>query len=129
MIKGEIDAGSPALVRVHRFDMIADVLGGVDGHRDRVLRDSMAAIDEAGAGVLLLIGSARHHAIGERIAGADRDGGTLREIGIGAQILRDIGVRSMTLLSNVEHAYVGLEGFGLRVVGRQPIPRGGGHAG
>ena len=129
LIKGEIDAGSPALVRVHRFDMIADVLGGVDGHRDRVLRDSMAAIDEAGAGVLLLIGSARHHAIGERIAGADRDGGTLREIGIGAQILRDIGVRSMTLLSNVEHAYVGLEGFGLRVVGRQPIPRGGGHAG
>ena len=130
LIKGGIDGASPALVRVHRLDLLADVLGDVDGHRDGVLRDSMAAIDEAGAGVLLLIGSARHHAIGERIAGAGREGGALREIGIGAQILRDIGVRSMTLLSNAEHDYVGLEGFGLRVVGRKPIPRSGaGHGG
>ncbi len=124
LIKGEIGAETPVLVRVHRLDLLADVLGDANGHRDGVLHDAMTAIDEAGAGVLLLIGSARHHAIGERIAGGDREGGhALREIGIGAQILRDIGVRAMTLLSNVEHAYVGLDGFGLRVVGRQPICR------
>ena len=124
LIKGEIDGDTPALVRVHRLDLLVDVFGDVNGRRDGVLHDAMAAIDEAGAGVLLLIGSARHHAIGERFAPGGRGGGNaLREIGIGSQILRDIGVRAMTLLSNVEHAYVGLDGFGLRVVGRQPIPR------
>ena len=124
LVKGEIDAESPTLVRVHRLDLLADVLGDASGRRDGVLRDAMIAIDEAGAGVVLLIGAASRHAIGERIAGGGReDGAVLREVGIGAQILRDIGVRAMTLLSNVEHSYVGLDGFGLRVVGRKPIPR------
>lgn len=124
LVKGEIDAESPTLVRVHRLDLLADVLGDASGRRDGVLRDAMIAIDEAGAGVVLLIGAASRRAIGERIAGGGReDGAVLREVGIGAQILRDIGVRAMTLLSNVEHSYVGLDGFGLRVVGRKPIPR------
>lgn len=124
LVKGEIDAESPTLVRVHRLDLLADVLGDASGRRDGVLRDAMIAIDEAGAGVVLLIGAASRRAIGERIAGGGgEDGAVLREVGIGAQILRDIGVRAMTLLSNVEHSYVGLDGFGLRVVGRQPIPR------
>ena len=124
LVKGEIDAESPTLVRVHRLDLLADVLGDASGRRDGVLRDAMIAIDAAGAGVVLLIGAASRHAIGERIAGGGReDGAVLREVGIGAQILRDIGVRAMTLLSNVEHSYVGLDGFGLRVVGRKPIPR------
>ena len=124
LVKGEIDAESPTLVRVHRLDLLADVLGDASGRRDGVLRDAMTAIDAAGAGVVLLIGAASRHAIGERIAGGGReDGAVLREVGIGAQILRDIGVRAMTLLSNVEHSYVGLDGFGLRVVGRKPIPR------
>ena len=124
LVKGEIDAESPTLVRVHRLDLLADVLGDASGRRDGVLRDAMIAIDEAGAGVVLLIGAASRRAIGERIAGGGgEDGAVLREVGIGAQILRDIGVRAMTLLSNVEHSYVGLDGFGLRVVGRKPIPR------
>ena len=124
LVKGEIDAESPTLVRVHRLDLLADVLGDASGRRDGVLRDAMIAINEAGAGVVLLIGAASRRAIGERIAGGGReDGAVLREVGIGAQILRDIGVRAMTLLSNVEHSYVGLDGFGLRVVGRKPIPR------
>lgn len=124
LVKGEIDAESPTLVRVHRLDLLADVLGDASGRRDGVLRDAMIAIDAAGAGVVLLIGAASRRAIGERIAGGGReDGAVLREVGIGAQILRDIGVRAMTLLSNVEHSYVGLDGFGLRVVGRKPIPR------
>ena len=124
LVKGEIDAESPTLVRVHRLDLLADVLGDASGRRDGVLRDAMIAIDEAGAGVVLLIGAASRRAIGERISGGGgEDGAVLREVGIGAQILRDIGVRAMTLLSNVEHSYVGLDGFGLRVVGRKPIPR------
>ena len=124
LVKGRIDGTEPALVRVHRLDLLADVLGDAGDRRDGVLHDAMMAIDEAGAGVVVLIGGARRHAIGERFSGGGReDGNALREIGIGAQILRDIGVRAMTLLSNAEHAYVGLDGFGLRVTGRQSIPR------
>ncbi len=123
LIKGDIDSETPTLARVHRLDLFSDVLGDVEGRRDGVLRDAMIAIDKAGAGVVLLIGSARHHGAGARVAGGGRRAGNaLREIGIGSQILRDIGVRVMTLLSNVEHDYVGLDGFGLRVVGRRPIP-------
>ena len=127
LVKGEIGGGEPVLVRVHRLDMLADALGDASGERDGLLLDAMTAIHRAGSGVVLLIGNRHRHAIEERIAGGSRDAGSaLREIGIGAQILRDLGVSAMTLLSNVEHDYVGLDGFGLRVSGRQPIPRGQG---
>ena len=51
-----------------------------------------------------------------------RGGPELRDYGVGAQILLDLGVRDMVLLSNTERTIVGLEGYGLSVVGRQPIP-------
>ncbi len=83
---------------------------------------AMAAINESGRGIVVLIGESRHGAVGAQIAGGPlSEGGALREVGIGSQILLDLGVQSMTLLSNSEHAYIGLEGFGLRVVGRQSI--------
>lgn len=127
LVKGEIGGEAPVLARVHRLDLLADALGDASGERDGMLHDAMIAIHRAGSGVVLLIGSRHRHAIEERIAGENRDAGSaLREIGIGAQILRDLGVSAMTLLSNAEHDYVGLDGFGLRVAGRQPIPRGHG---
>ena len=53
------------------------------------------------------------------------DAPELRDYGVGAQILLDLGVRDMILLSNSNRHIVGLEGYGLRVVERRPIPRGG----
>ena len=128
LVKGDVaDTSEPVLVRVHRLNLLADVLGDVSGGRDGELRDAMAAIDAAGRGVALLIGEGRHGAVSSQIANTEgataTDGSALREVGIGSQILLDLGVRTMTLLSNSEHAYVGVEGFGLRVVGRQSIAR------
>lgn len=128
LIKGDVaESADPVLVRVHRLNLLADVLGDVSGDRDGELRDAMSAIDAAGQGVALLIGEGRHGAVSSQLANTENatasDGGALREVGIGSQILLDLGVRTMTLLSNSEHAYVGVEGFGLRLAGRQTITR------
>jgi len=124
LLKGDTSTDDPVLVRVHRLNLLADVLGDLSGGRDGELQDAMAAIEEAGRGIVVLIGESRHGAVGAQLAGgAANEGGALREVGIGSQILLDLGVQSMTLLSNSEHAYVGLDGFGLRVVGRQSITR------
>ena len=56
---------------------------------------------------------------GDRPEGADD--GNLREVGIGSQILLTLGVRDMILMSNTEHAFIGLEGYGLKVVGHQTL--------
>ena len=123
-MKGDTDTDDPLLVRVHRLNLLSDVLGDQSGGRDGELRDAMAAIEDAGRGIVVLIGESRHGAVGAQLSGgAGGEGGALREVGIGSQILLDLGVQSMTLLSNSEHAYVGLDGFGLRVVGRQSISR------
>jgi 3,4-dihydroxy 2-butanone 4-phosphate synthase/GTP cyclohydrolase II len=57
----------------------------------------------------------------ELIVTSQPESGTLRDYGIGAQILIDLGVHEMILLSNTDHTIIGLDGYGLRVVGRQPI--------
>jgi 3,4-dihydroxy 2-butanone 4-phosphate synthase/GTP cyclohydrolase II len=49
-------------------------------------------------------------------------GGELRDYGVGAQILIDLGVKEMMLLTNATKSVVGLEGFGLRIVGQKPVP-------
>lgn len=124
LIKGDIDTDDAVLVRVHRLNLLADVLGDHSGGRDGELRDAMCAISDAERGIVVLIGESRHNAVAAQLAGgAAGEGGALREVGIGSQILLDLGVDTMTLLSNSEHAYVGLEGFGLRVVGRRSISR------
>ena len=83
----------------------------------------MMAIHEAGRGVLVLIREPSPTSISDRIkaslgqpAAVGPGALPLRDYGIGAQILKDLGVRDMILLSNVERPIVGLEGYGLRVV-------------
>ena len=57
-----------------------------------------------------------------RVAGTPHASDQLRDYGVGAQILLDLGVREMTLLSNTQRTIVGLEGYGLVLAGRRPIP-------
>ena len=124
LVKGDLETPEPVLVRVHALNVLEDVLGqDIDG-RGAQLRSVMSAIDEAGRGVLVLIREPSPTSISDRIkAGLGQQpsgpgAGTppLRDYGIGAQILKDLGVRDMILLSNTERPIVGLEGYGLRVV-------------
>jgi len=124
LVKGDIGADEPVLVRMHAAS-IMDVIGARDAH-GRDLQESMKMIDEAGRGVVVVLREPRATSLSDRIK-RDRTGDTadqtgLRDIGIGAQILIDLGVRDMILLSNTQRNIVGLEGFGLRVVEQRPIP-------
>ena len=126
LIKGDPSGGAPALVRVHVFDMLGDVLGARIS-RGGVMQSAMRMISDAGRGVLVLIRKPRVHTLVDRVLGGDQgeaqsDIDKWREVGIGSQILRDLGVRDMILLSNSQRALVGLEGYGLRVVEQRPVP-------
>src|SRR5690606_41775406 len=89
------------------------------------LQQAMRMIGEAGRGVVVLIrepsADALSNALKARVDGEKKAGSELRDYGVGAQILLDLGVRDMVLLSNTKRTIVGLEGYGLRVVGQRPI--------
>ena len=124
LVKGSIDDGRPVPVRVHALDVLADVLGGgtdaAGCERAGTLRAAMRTVHALGRGVVVLIRESVTSGLAQRLSADDAPPGDLREHGIGAQILRDLGVREMILLTHTQRPIVGLEGFDLRVVERRP---------
>ena len=127
LIKGDIGNDGPVLVRMHAFNVLGDVLGDTKSGGGGDLQRAMRAIGEADRGVVVLIREPRPTSLSDRVKPASSEGtgrpvGELRDYGVGAQILLDLGVRDMILLSNSQRSIVGLEGFGLNLVERRPIP-------
>ncbi|MCS6854934.1 MAG: 3,4-dihydroxy-2-butanone-4-phosphate synthase [Elioraea sp.] len=121
LVKGELSAPGPVLVRMHALNVLTDVLGDRGGSD---LAPAMRLIAREGRGVVVLIREPRATALSERILGAASGRKPqLRDYGVGAQILRDLGVREMILLTNNPRPIIGLEGHGLTVVAHRPIPR------
>lgn len=129
LVKGNVSKDGPVLVRVHVLNVLNDVLGVGSASTSTVER-SMRAIAEEGRGVIVLIRDLRPKAIADWVArgagsGGERSSGKERrqvEIGIGSQILADLGVKDMILLTTApQQVYVGLEAFGLRVVDTRKI--------
>ncbi len=119
--KGAVDPAGVTLVRMHAVSLLDDLMGR-PGAKKRRLQRSMDAIGEAGAGVIVMLmrplpGSAEADATPPPSGGMD-----LRTYGIGAQILADLGVHAMELLTPSHNNLVGLEGYGLSVVGERSIP-------
>ncbi len=120
---GEIKPDNPVAVRMHSLNPYEDILG-MDHPRTGQLQRALSLIEEVGAGVVVIFpvpvggGAAK---IAEEKA-KSKGQGTLRDYGIGAQILRDLGVRHMILLTNSPSHIVGLEGYGLDVVEQREIP-------
>ena len=125
LVKGDLEVPGPVLVRVHALNVLEDVLGENSDGRGGMLQAAMAAIHEAGRGVVVLIREPSPTSISDRIKarlGQPSPGmPPLRDYGIGAQILRDLGVKDMILLSSSERPIIGLEGYGLRVVEQRPL--------
>ena len=124
LVKGDITDEAPVLVRVHDFNPLDDILGdSASGHEGK-LQAAMRIVGEQGRGVVIVIREPRQSRVSELVRA--RSGGSeatgLRDYGVGAQILLDIGVRQMILLHNTEWTIVGLDGYGLKVVGQQSIP-------
>ncbi len=127
LVKGHINGEVPTLVRMHTLSIFADLLGE-ETDRSPLLNRSMELIAEAGAGVIVIINQpmagamSRHIAIRERLrAGEMIATEELRDYGVGAQILAELGVHDMVLLTNTHHALVALEGYGLSIVGERAI--------
>lgn len=125
LVKGDVTKGdTPPLVRMHALNVLEDVLGDRShGHGDE-LQASMRMIAEAGRGVVVLLREAQSVSLSQRLESQAKGGENakeLRDYGIGAQILLDVGVRDMVLLSNSQKNIVGLEGYGLRVVEKRSI--------
>jgi 3,4-dihydroxy 2-butanone 4-phosphate synthase / GTP cyclohydrolase II len=130
LVKGDVSAGGPALVRMHALDVLHDVIGERSGGRGGEVEASMRTIAEAGRGVIVLIrepsATRLSDTVAARVTGGAGATTGLRDYGVGAQILLDLGVRDMILLSNTRRTIVGLEGYGLTVVEQRPIPTGEG---
>ena len=125
LIKGDLNGAEPVLVRMHAVDTIGDLLGGK--HLES-LHGAIAQISAAKRGVAVLIRESRPTAVSEHIrelAEGTRKERALRDYGIGAQILIDLGVKDMILLSNHKRTIVGLEGYGLNVVEQRDIEETG----
>ncbi|MAB13805.1 3,4-dihydroxy-2-butanone-4-phosphate synthase [Parvibaculum sp.] len=134
LVKGDISTPEPVLVRVHAVNIFDDVLGA-SGPRSSVLKDSMRIIGEEGRGVVVLIRDTTSTVISDRLLhkgeGESEDQGMprrLREYGVGAQILLDLGIHEMELLSDTDRSLVGLEGYGLRITGQRSVSAGGAKA-
>lgn len=137
LIKGEVDPEKPTLVRVHSECLTGDVFGSKRCDCGDQLHASMAQIEREGCGVILymrqegrgigLINKLKAYALqddGHDTVEANEALGfqaDLRDYGVGAQMLTDIGVRKLRLMTNNPKKMVGLEGYGLEVVERVPI--------
>ncbi|MEP7348827.1 MAG: 3,4-dihydroxy-2-butanone-4-phosphate synthase [Sphingorhabdus sp.] len=119
--KGKIVDGEPTLVRMHSISIFDDVMGR-SGPRKRTLQRSMSAIGSEGSGVIVLLMPNDVEKLQAEIGGIAPESGDLRIYGIGAQILADLGVHEMVLLTNSHRNVVGIEGYGLQVVGERGIP-------
>ena len=125
LVKGDLGENGPVLVRMHALNVLDDVLGDTRSGKTCQLHDAMRIIGATGRGAVVLIREPHKSSLSDRvralITGTSEETPQLRDYGIGAQILLDLGVKDMILLSNTERTLVGFEGYGLRIVDRRPI--------
>jgi 3,4-dihydroxy 2-butanone 4-phosphate synthase/GTP cyclohydrolase II len=129
LVKGDVTSAAPVLVRVHAVNMLQDLLGEGESGRGDQLHQAMRMIGDAGRGVVVILREPSPTSISDRVkialGHASPAPADLRVYGIGAQILGDLGVKDMILLSNTGRTIVGLEGYNLRVVETRPIDKEG----
>ncbi len=121
LVKGDLSGPEPVLVRMHGVNLLTDMLGGPGM---ATLHAAMRQIEAAGRGAVVLLRETRPTVLSDRVSrlsGTAPPGNQLRDYGIGAQILLDLGVKDLILLSNTQRVIIGIEGYGLNIVARRPV--------
>jgi 3,4-dihydroxy 2-butanone 4-phosphate synthase/GTP cyclohydrolase II len=120
LVHGRIGDGREVLTRLHRANILRDVFSGAPE-----VHGALRRFAKEGRGVMVFL---RDGAAGVPVSALPQDRGTeaarqrqWREIGLGAQILKDLGISSIRLLTSADHHYVGLAGFGIEIVASEPI--------
>ena len=138
LVKGDVSGEEPVLCRMHSGSTLGDVFSSTVNEGGRNLALAIDAIEQRGRGVVvylpprgdlkLELASVLAHERGGAPAQAAPaaptrpHGGTLREYGLGAQVLRALGVRRLTLLTNNPKKIAGIQGYGLEIAGSIPLP-------
>jgi 3,4-dihydroxy 2-butanone 4-phosphate synthase/GTP cyclohydrolase II len=136
LVRGNVDNGEPVLARVQAYNPAGDVFAAMSCDTRGQLDGALSAIAKADHGVLLYMhiggeeseglisriqGSLQPSAEAPKEASVSAKGKGLRHLGVGAQILADLGVKQMKLMTNNPRKIIGLEGFGIEVVERVPL--------
>ena len=128
LIKGDISTPEPVLVRMHRLDLMSDVIGELSDQRSgRELDMAMKTIADAQRGIIVILRESSKTRLSETISSSLSGGVSpdaaqgLREYGVGAQILNELGVSRMVLLSNRQANVISLEGYDLEITGWQKL--------
>ena len=123
LVKGDISGASPVLVRMHATSLLRDMVGG---KVEEGLHAAMRTISQAGRGAVVMLRDWRPDGLSQQVRAARERRLTspeIRDYGIGAQILADLGLRDIIRLSDNPRPLVGLEGYGLSVVETRPIAK------
>ncbi len=120
LVKGVINNKNTILVRVHALDLLSDVLGDQSSHRTgSELSSAMETISNNKSGIIILIRDLSSESLSKKFSrntkNSTRNLNSIRDYGVGAQILLDLGVKNMTILSNTKATAIGLDGFGLSI--------------
>ena len=135
LVKGDISGDEPVMVRMHALNVLDDVFNDLSSGKGGELESALEMIGKEGRGVFVLIREPQKSKLSDRVRSKlaatgeipettpsdSPSGGDLRDYGAGAQILLDLGIKDMILLSNTQHNIVGLDGYGIQVVDQLPI--------
>jgi 3,4-dihydroxy 2-butanone 4-phosphate synthase/GTP cyclohydrolase II len=124
LVKGSLAGPAPAMVRMHHINLLPDVLGDEESVRTGELQAAMQMVADHGRGVIVFFRDPIAGGLSERIRAKARGEVSTKRLvdyGVGAQILSDLGVRDMILLTNTSKIVIGLEGYGLRIVEQRGI--------
>jgi len=122
LVRGRVSANETVLVRMHRMDLISDLLGPPLPRREYVQRALSRIGGHDGAGVIVFIRDPSISAISERrVNTLPTREQHIRDYGVGAQILLDLGVGKLSLLTDSEARLSGIEGYGLQITGRERL--------
>jgi len=128
LVKGDIKPDDTTLVRMHQLDVLSDVLCASNSPKTGTLRRSMEIIEKRGKGVVVLLRSPNKQSLSRsiellsgKVSADNKPSNQIRDYGIGAQILLDLGVHKMNLLTNSGKSPVALDGYGLSIEGYTEI--------